>query len=68
MKKRLSLLAFSFVLCLLQFVKIVAADYKAYLFTYFTGNDISQEAVHYAVSSDGYNYYALNDNKPVIDS
>ena len=40
----------------------------AYLFTYFTGNHISQEAVCYAVSMDGYNYWALNDNKPVIDS
>lgn len=40
----------------------------AYLFTYFTGNHISQEAVCYAVSMDGYSYWALNDNKPVIDS
>lgn len=43
-------------------------DYVAYLFTYFTGNHISQEAVCYAVSMDGYTYWALNDNKPVIDS
>ena len=40
----------------------------AYLFTYFTGNHISQEAVCYGISLDGYNYYALNGNKPVIDS
>lgn len=40
----------------------------AYLFTYFTGNHISQEAVCYAVSMDGYSYWALNDNKPVLDS
>ena len=40
----------------------------AYLFTYFTGNHISQEAVCYAVSMDGYTYWALNDNKPVLDS
>ena len=43
-------------------------DYVAYLFTYFTGNHISQEAVCYAVSMDGYAYWALNDGKPVIDS
>ena len=43
-------------------------DYTAYLFTYFTGNDISEEAVRYAVSLDGYTYWALNENKPVIDS
>ena len=31
-------------------------DYVAYLFTYFTGNHISEEAVCYAVSMDGYSY------------
>ena len=41
---------------------------SAYLFTYFTGNHISQEAVCYAVSTDGYTYRTLNGNKPVIDS
>ena len=43
-------------------------DYVAYLFTYFTGNHISEEAVCYAVSMDGYSYWALNGNKPVINS
>ncbi len=43
-------------------------DYVAYLFTYFTGNHISEEAVCYAVSMDGYAYWALNGNKPVLDS
>lgn len=43
-------------------------DYVAYLFTYFTGNHISEEAVCYAVSTDGCTYWALNNNKPVIDS
>ena len=43
-------------------------DYVAYLFTYFTGNHISEEAVCYAVSMDGYTYWALNDGKPVLDS
>lgn len=40
----------------------------AYLFTYFTGNRIDEEAVRYAISNDGYNYKALNNNQPVIDS
>ncbi len=40
----------------------------AYLFTYFTGNDIADESVHYAVSNDGFNFTALNGNQPVIDS
>ena len=48
--------------------KLEEKDYVAYLFTYFTGNHISKEAVCYAVSMDGYNYWALNENKPVIDS
>ena len=43
-------------------------DYVAYLFTYFTSNHISGEAVRFAVSTDGYTYWALNDNNPVLDS
>ena len=43
-------------------------DYSAYLFTYFTGNRIDQEQIRFAVSRDGYNYYALNNNQPVIFS
>ena len=43
-------------------------DFVAYLFTYFTGNSGDEEAVRYALSNDGYNYYALNNNNPVIDS
>ena len=43
-------------------------NYAGYLFVYFTGNHISKEAVCYAVSKDGYTYWALNGNKPVIDS
>ena len=43
-------------------------DYVAYLFTYFTGNHIGEEAVCYAVSMDGYSYWALNGGKPVLDS
>lgn len=43
-------------------------NFSGYLFTYFTGNHISQEAIHFAISKDGYTYTALNNNKPVIDS
>lgn len=43
-------------------------DYAAYLFAYFTGNNITEEAICFAVSTDGYNYYALNGGKPVLDS
>jgi len=43
-------------------------DYVAYLFTYFTGNDVADEAIKFGVSTDGYNFKALNNNKPVIDS
>lgn len=43
-------------------------DFAGYLFTYFTGNHISKEAIHFAISKDGYTYTALNNNKPVIDS
>ncbi|MEM0578398.1 family 43 glycosylhydrolase [Flavobacterium polysaccharolyticum] len=41
---------------------------EAYLFAYFTGNSGNQEAIRFAVSNDGYNFRALNDNQPVIDS
>ncbi len=43
-------------------------DFTAYLFTYFKGNKVEDEAICYAVSTDGYNYKALNKNMPVIDS
>lgn len=70
MKKRL------LTLCLLCNLLLASAqqqvpvekDYVAYLFSYFTGNAVPQEQVHYAVSNDGYNYMALNGNQPVISS
>lgn len=48
--------------------KSAEEPYHAYLFTYFTGNQKSQEAIHFALSTDGYHYRALNGNKPVIAS
>lgn len=40
--------------------------YDAYLFAYFAGNGPGEEAVHYALSPDGFNYRALNNNEAVI--
>lgn len=47
---------------------IFEKDYVAYLFTYFTGNRVSEEAVRYAVSLDGYTFWSLNSDQPIIDS
>jgi len=52
------------------FVVYVAEDegFSAYLFAYFTGNDITQEAFRFALSDDGFVYKALNSNNPIISS
>ena len=42
--------------------------YSAYLFVYFTGNTINEEQIRFALSDDGYNFKALNNNQPVISS
>jgi len=47
---------------------VVDKDYVGYLFTYFTGNDVKDEAIKFGISLDGYNFKALNGNEPVIDS
>lgn len=47
---------------------IADKDLTAYLFVYFTGNNVEEEAVRYAISVDGYHYFNLNNNQPVIDS
>lgn len=39
--------------------------YSAYLFSYFTG---TSEAIRFALSIDGKNYRALNNNNPVLNS
>ena len=41
-------------------------DFVGYLFTYFKGNDVKDEAICYAISRDGYNYLAINNNNPVV--
>lgn len=43
-------------------------DRSAYLFVYFTGNKVEDESIHYAVSADGFKFFTLNNNQPVIDS
>lgn len=48
--------------------KFLTSPYRAYLFAYFTGNSKSEEAIRFAISPDGYNYRALNNNNPVLSS
>src|ERR1035437_2695088 len=48
---------------------VIAKDKcSAYLFVYFTGNRKDEEQIRFALSSDGYNFKALNQNKPIISS
>lgn len=58
----------SAIFTVILFSSIVTAQYKAYLFTYFTGNAKADEQIKFAISSDGYNFRALNGNKPIIQS
>ncbi len=50
---------------------VAAADSgksSACLFAYFTGNGPGEERIRFAVSEDGFNYKALNGNRPILDS
>ena len=40
--------------------------YSGYLFAYFEGSGNRQEHLRFAISEDAKNWYALNDNQPVI--
>lgn len=42
--------------------------YAGYLFAYFEGSGNRQEHLRFAISEDAKNWYALNDNQPVIAS
>ena len=42
--------------------------YAGYLFAYFEGSGNKQEHLRFAISEDAKNWYALNDNQPVIAS
>lgn len=46
------------------------SDYEGYLFAYFegSGNKETQEQLRFAVSDNGFNWFALNNNQPVIQS
>lgn len=41
--------------------------YGAYVFCYFVGNEADEQTIHLAVSTDGYNFEALNGNNAVIE-
>lgn len=41
-------------------------EFTKYLFCYFVGNLPQEESVHFAISSDGYHFQALNNNEKVI--
>ena len=47
-----------------------APKYAGYLFTYFegTGDPHQMEQLRFAISEDAQNWYALNDNRPIIAS
>jgi len=62
------------VTCLLPAARLLSitvppsSPHTAYLFAYFTGNSANQESIHFALSPDGLNYRALNNNLPIIAS
>ncbi len=57
----------AFLLAACEIVRFLERE-EAYLFVYFTGNRKPFEAVHYAVSTSGLNFHALNHNRPVLSS
>ena len=63
----LRILPFSLFLLFIQ-TTFAQDEFTSYLFAYFTGNNISQEAIRFALSDDGHNFKALNHNDPVINS
>ncbi len=50
----------------IKYARAVESTEGNYLFCYFTGNEPEEERIHLAVSEDGYNFKALNNNEPVI--
>jgi hypothetical protein len=43
-------------------------NYYGYLFAYFTGNTVAGEQLRFALSADGLNFTALNNDQPIIES
>jgi len=70
MRSRILSTAWAAAACLLLFTASAPrpAPFAAYLFTYFTGNGPGEEQIHFAVSADGFHYYALNGNRPVLSA
>lgn len=50
----------------MEYAEKAKSRFGKYIFCYFVGNGENQERIHLAVSEDGYNFTALNGNKPVI--
>ena len=50
-----------------EYVYPAVSRSDAYLFCYFVGNEVEEQTIHFAVSTDGYNYKALNGNEAVIE-
>ena len=48
--------------------KAAKQNFAGYLFAYFEGSGDKQEHLRFAISEDAKNWYALNDNQPVIAS
>lgn len=69
MLKQIKSLAAFLILLFFSVLPILADDvFTAYLFTYFTGNSKTQEAIRFAISDDAHNFEALNHNNAVISS
>jgi arabinoxylan arabinofuranohydrolase len=66
--KSLYLLSFLLLAGIQGYAQQGDGKYSAYLFTYFTGNGNGEEAIRFALSNDGYNYRALNKNRPVLNT
>ncbi len=45
-----------------------APEYTNYLFVYFVGEGVGQEAIYFSVSEDGYNWKELNGRKAILKS
>jgi hypothetical protein len=49
-------------------VRVRDKNFYGYLFAYFNGNAVAQEQLRFALSVDGLNFIALNNDEPVIES
>lgn len=67
-QKKTIKLNFLLALSLCVFLNSPAFSQDGYLFTYFTGNGKGEESIRFALSSDGFNYKALNENQPILSS